>query len=41
MSPGHVLGQMQNQNTQCDLEERAQDVNDCDVEKYIYSSSCL
>ena len=38
MSPGHVLGQMQNQNTQCDLEERAQDVNDCDVEKYIYLS---
>lgn len=44
MSPGHVLDQMQNPhngNTQCDLEERTQDINDYDLEKYIYSSSCL
>lgn len=40
MSPGHVLYQRQNQHTQCDLEERV-DVNDHDLKKHIYMSSCF
>ena len=40
-SLGHALNQTQNQHTQCDLEERAEDVHDHDLEKPIYTSSCL